>query len=356
MGFKFTGTRDEEDKKDPKDALCISLVMVDQESKFVHAIPVPSKEVTGYLVEKVCRVLMLFEKKVILRTDTEPATLALRRKVQLVRKLSELETEVQDASPDEHQGLQVERWVQTVRNLSKTLVYGVESQANVKITSESTLYPRVAKHAAFVLNRFVVHKGKTPFEVLFDREYKGSLAPWGSCVLARPLPKVKEKGEPWIKGIFVGKDAVSNMNLASTQKGIAKARTMRRCTPEYEVEALMDACGTPWNFEQRNMVPRKKQRRLPPGRGIEMIGNAPLPKSSPSQIAGSDPTSSAPSGRDGGVGDDDDDNDDHGPEDPGEGTRSDISSIIPSLKGSEDSVTAFNTAKSQNSPIQKGQS
>ena len=104
MDFKFTGTRDEENAKDVKDALCISLVMVDQESKFVHAIPVPSKEVTGYLVEEVCRVLMLMEKKVILRTDTEPAMLSLRNKVQLIRKMNNLETEIQDVSPDEHQG------------------------------------------------------------------------------------------------------------------------------------------------------------------------------------------------------------------------------------------------------------
>ena len=62
MDFKFTGTRDEENAKDVKDALCISLVMVDQESKFVHAIPVPSKEVMSYLVEEVCCVLMLMEK------------------------------------------------------------------------------------------------------------------------------------------------------------------------------------------------------------------------------------------------------------------------------------------------------
>ena len=75
----------------------------------------------------------------------------------------------------------------------------------MKNTSESTLYPWAAKHAAFLLNRFVVRKGKTPFEVLFDREYKGTLAPWGSVVLAKPLPKVKEKDEACKKGIFVGK-------------------------------------------------------------------------------------------------------------------------------------------------------
>ena len=110
MDFKFTRTIDEENAKNVKDAFCISLVMLDQESKFVYAILVPSKEVTGYLVEEVCRALMLLEKKVILRTDTEPSMLALRNKVQLVRKMNNLETEIQDVSPDEHQGLQVERW------------------------------------------------------------------------------------------------------------------------------------------------------------------------------------------------------------------------------------------------------
>ena len=46
MDFKFTGTRDEVNPKDSKDTLAISLVMVDQETKFVHAIPVPTKEAT----------------------------------------------------------------------------------------------------------------------------------------------------------------------------------------------------------------------------------------------------------------------------------------------------------------------
>ena len=125
--------------QDNKDALTIGLVMVDQATKFVHVIPVPTKEATPYLVEEVCRVLMLLNSKVILRTDAEPAMITLRKKVQGIRKMKNLDTEVQEVAPDEHQGLQVERWVQTVRNLSKTLVYGVESKAKVKITSESTL-------------------------------------------------------------------------------------------------------------------------------------------------------------------------------------------------------------------------
>ena len=314
MDFKCTGTRDEENAKEVKDALCISLVMVDQESKFVHAIPVPSKEVTSYLVEEVCRVLMLMEKKVILRTDAEPAMLSLRSKVQTIRKMNNLETEIQDVSPDEHQGLQVERWVQTVRNLSKTLVYAAEKEANVKITSESTLYPWLARHACFLLNRFVVQGGKTPFEVLFDREYKGALAPLGSTVLSRPVPKIKEKGEPGKKGIFIGKDHVSNANLVNTSTGIIKARTMRRCTPVFDIETMIEACGTPWNHTQKQVVTRKTRKRLPPRRGIEALPPAPR---SPSQQAASDAAPTEGYEPSLGDGDDDDGND----EDPGEGTK-----------------------------------
>ncbi|CAE7234755.1 unnamed protein product [Symbiodinium sp. KB8] len=104
MDFKFTGTRDEENAKEPKDTLAISLVMVDQETKFVHVIPVSTKEATAYLVEEVCRVLMLLNSKVILRTDTEPAMISLRKKVQGIRKLKKLETEIQDVAPDAHEG------------------------------------------------------------------------------------------------------------------------------------------------------------------------------------------------------------------------------------------------------------
>ena len=78
--------------------------------------------------------MLLLEKKMISRTDTEPSMISLRNKVLLVSKMNNLETALQDASPDEHQGLQVEQWVQTVRNLSKTLVYAAEKEANVQIT------------------------------------------------------------------------------------------------------------------------------------------------------------------------------------------------------------------------------
>ena len=133
--------------------------------------------------------------------------------------------------------------------------------------------------------------------------------------MAKPLPKVKEKG-PWKKGIFIGEDHVSNANLVSTSTGIIKARTMRRCTPTIDIETMIEACGTPWSHNQKQVVTRKPRQRLPSHRGIEALPPVPAPRS-PSQQAASDATPTEayqPSL-------DDDDGDDENDEDPGEGTK-----------------------------------
>ena len=132
---------------------------------------------------------------------------------------------------------------------------------------------------------------------------------------------------------FCGKDAVSKMNLVSTRQGIVKCRTMRQCTPRYDVEVLAEATGTRWNYVQGSLVGRRTTKRLPPRSGIEMaIGDVPKPVPgreqgaleeelkdySPSQEAASDPAS---------------DEEQDGNEDPGEGRMGQSSSSSASSRG-----------------------
>ena len=83
----------------------------------------------------------------------------------------------------------------------------------------------------------------------------------GKCGCGKTTTEDKEKGEPWKKGIFVGKDMVSNMSLVSTRSGIIKSRTMRQCSPTFDVETLANACGTPWNYNQEQLTGRSKQAK-----------------------------------------------------------------------------------------------
>ena len=153
----------------------------------------------------------------------------------------------------------------------------------------------------------------------------------GSVVLGKQLPSVKEKGESWKKGIFVGKDMLSNMNLVSTSKGVIKCRTMRQCTPAYDAETMAVAAGTQWNHDQLHLVTRSKQnRRLPPTSGLEAIadgrmlpkapqgGNGETDEYQPSDGPGPDEAGSDPPTSQDSRSERDDDDDD---EDPGEGQR-----------------------------------
>ena len=100
---------------------------------------------------------------------------------------------------------------------------------------------------------------------------------------------MKEKGEAWQKGIFVGKDVVSNMNLVSTRSRIIKSRTMRQCTPAFDVETLAEACGTSWNHTQEQLSGRSKPtKRLPSSSVIEALAVEGAPRSVPRPPGGGD--------------------------------------------------------------------
>ena len=216
-------------------------------------------------------------------------------------------------------------------------MYAAEKEANVKITSESTLYPWLARHARFLLNRFVVQgeSGKTPFEVLFDREYKGALAAstMGKHSVGKATSEDQRERRTLEERIFVGKDHVPNANLVSTSSGIIKARTVRRCTSVFDIETMIEACGTPWNHSQKQVVTRRPRKRLPPHRGIEALPPAPR---SPSQQAASDATPTE--GYQPSLDEDDNGGDDGNDEDPGEGTKGKATSSASGTASSEELV------------------
>ena len=90
--------------------------------------------------QEICRALMfLGHSEVTLRRDIEPAMKQLSDSVKLTRTRLGLTTHIEDAPPDVDQGMQVERWVQSTRNLGKTLIATEQQRSGVKIDSTFTL-------------------------------------------------------------------------------------------------------------------------------------------------------------------------------------------------------------------------
>ena len=201
--------------------------------------------------------------------------LALLGYEDVVLRTDSLKTKLQDGAPDQHQGLQVERYVQTIRNLAKTLLATVEQRSGCEVGSGVFLYSWAFCHAAWLQNRFHVGRdGRTAFEVVVDRRYKGKLAPFASAVVAKALPKVQEKGEIWEKGIFLGKDYGSNLNRIGTERGVIKARTMRGLANAYQPELLNSTVGAPWDHQLKTITP-KRSKQVQPMEAIEDVPQAP---------------------------------------------------------------------------------
>ena len=136
---------------------------------------------------------MLLNSKVILRTDTEPAMISLRKKVQGIRKMKNLDAEVQDEAPDEHQGLQVERWVQTVRNLSKTLVYGVESKAESEDHIGKYAIPVGSKTCSILVEQVCCKERIDTFRSAIRQRVQRNFVTMGKRCVGKTCAKVKEK-------------------------------------------------------------------------------------------------------------------------------------------------------------------
>ena len=270
IDYMFTGTSspsEEDPKVKEKDPLAIQLIGVDHLTKFCIVIPVSSKgeEHFAMATKEFVRVLNLLDhEKVTLRTDTEPSMLALRDSIVKTRLRDKLATEVQDATPDLHQGLGVERYVRTIRDLAKCLISTIESKTKTTISSSSQIYAWSFRHAAWIYNRFHVSKdGTTSFERLLDRPYRGRLSPFGSTVIAKPVPVVKTEGDSWMKGIFLGRSYSGNLALIGTPEGVIHARSYRACSQMWQPQFVLEMKGVPWNYALDYKAKSRRRGKIP---------------------------------------------------------------------------------------------
>ncbi len=83
----------------------------------------------------------------------------------------------------------------------------LEHQISANFLDGQPIYGGALLQSAWLLNRFHVHSslGRTPFQSLFGRPYKGRVASFGEDMFGIFEKSAKNKVQ-WPKGISVGKD------------------------------------------------------------------------------------------------------------------------------------------------------
>ena len=227
----------------------------------------------SYLTTELCRFVMYTQhKSVILRTDSEPATLALLDSVRKTWASFGITCAVETAPVGSHQSNgAAEKTFHLVRQLANCFMQQLGKNGGADRPVFKPLHPMTAwslVHASWIRNHFVVEEDQTSFERAFDRIYNGKNCAFGKVFLG--FVKTTKKGAPsWRKGIWSTKSTNDDVHVVAFGEHVFCARSIRRLPKQWDLKLAGDVTAEPWCFglaSLGNMLLSSKTIMPPQGR------------------------------------------------------------------------------------------
>ena len=205
------------------------LVIVDEQTGSVFS-QVVAKGVNDHSVHTVVEALKFCgRQKVILQTDAEPSIKAL---ADAAAQKWNKETQVQTAPRESHQSNgATERAILEVSRQVRTIVNAMEMRyPDFRMSVNSQQYTWAVRHAGWLLTRYLIKTdGKTAYERLRGREYKGEIAECFEVVTYKLAETQRGKLDAQSSiGIWVGKSIHSDEHYVSTNDGIRRCPSIWR--------------------------------------------------------------------------------------------------------------------------------
>ena len=233
------------------------LVIKDRRSKCLSVRCIPTKSPQNeYATKGVVQDLDYWgHTKVILRSDGEPAIQLLKKNIKGLRSENTL-LETTPAGDPQANG-EAEASVKQAKGQARVLKYALERRLQEPITHDHPLLPWLIEHAGTVITvSRVGPDGKTPFERLKGKKFKGDMVEFGEAVLYRDITEQRAGRdlEPrWYPGIWLGFDLHTHQKIIGTEGKVIKVNTIKR-KPEperWDAEMVKQVHGTPWNPKNR---------------------------------------------------------------------------------------------------------
>ena len=219
-----------------------------------------------FTVAEVCKFLdFCGHAKVALRSDTEPACLALQQGVKDLRSPMKLVTHLEQIEPGDHQSNPSEQSVDQLRQLTGTLLSQVEAETGQKVSTMSPLHAWCWKHASWLQVRYGRSGSASPFEVITGRPYNGKVVGYGEVVFARVKSSIKGKAR-WIKMLWLGKLGVSDLHFGIMPGGfLISSRSVWRLPRPYDASLLESLRDMPWCLASflAGLVGQARMQRTP---------------------------------------------------------------------------------------------
>ncbi|CAE7037369.1 GIP [Symbiodinium natans] len=189
MDFAKTGRRTPAQFEGHTQEKLVVLVLKDSHTGAVHAIPTPAKGGTiafKYLVAETCGFLNYCgHQTCTIRSDSEPACLALQRGIKAFRSKMGLQTHLEQTEASDHQGNEAEQSIDGIRQLAGCILDQFEERAETTIGSSHPMHAYAWRHAAWLHMRMSRQNDLSAFHVINGRPYLGKLVCFGETVFAR---------------------------------------------------------------------------------------------------------------------------------------------------------------------------
>ena len=180
-------------------------------------------------------------RRIILKSDGEPAILALKQDVKL--KAKDIEIILKEAPTGDHSANgSVEVAVRDTKRQVRALLSELEENLG-KIEDNHPIMSWLSRHAAFCLGRFAIKDdGRTAYQRLTGRKWNRPMITFGEQIYFRPLDSYRiesegqrlkgDLGERVMSGHYVGTHGRNADVLVMTTQGIIKGNTVHRKTAE----------------------------------------------------------------------------------------------------------------------------
>ena len=244
--YGFLGNRDEEETQAIQVARDVRSQML-----FAHHVPrkgMASEHGAEELIKDLSR---LGHAKVILKSDQEPALVAIQKEVARRR---EKETILENSPKGDSKANGVaERAVQAFAEQFRVVRAALQQRLGAKIPGNHCLTSWMTEHAADLLNKYHVGvDGRTAYRRWKGKDYRGEQVELGEKVHHRTNVKganqVNKMDARWSEGYYIGTDWRTGEALIGTAGGVVKASAIRRVGSHrrWDAEGLLNIRGTPW--------------------------------------------------------------------------------------------------------------
>ena len=212
----------------------IALILVDSSTNFTGCVPISKKNDFDVMVREIIQFSQILgHGECNFLCDNEPSIMQVQKKAVQARRAMGLMTHSKTPAAYTHGNSLCENTVNRVRGLAGALMNHVEAKLSIKLNTNHGLWSWALRHASWLLNRFSVVHGATPYELVYAKVYKGRMTEFAEPAFA--YTHTAMKGNPrWQRVIVLGKTESQDTYVVFTGSTIMLTRSVRRIATDWK--------------------------------------------------------------------------------------------------------------------------